>query len=136
MGVTTKKIFYSFIFLTAISLFLNLNRPLMFLAGLIQTFFLPGLVFFFFFGDEKRPWTDNIFFTPLISPIILTITVLALSWLTGDFNLSIKLSAGFYYLLFAFAIILKKDQFGEIKSTIPVSVVLLSVCYGILLVII
>jgi hypothetical protein len=136
MGIITKKkIFYLFIFLTAISLFLPLCGPLVFLSGLIQTFFLPGLVFFFFFGDKKRPWTDNVFFTPLLSPIILTLTVLVISWMTGDFNLSLKLSAGLYYLLFALVIILKKDQFGELKSAVPGSAIILSLCYGILLVV-
>lgn len=121
-----KKSFYTLIFLTGASLFLPLYKPLIVVSAVIQTFFLPGLVFFFFFGDRNRPWTDNIFFVPLISPVVLTLTILPLMWLTNDLGVSSTISAGLFYLLFALAIVMKKDDFGNMNSEIPRNIIFLS----------
>lgn len=126
-----RPIFYFLIFITALSLFLPLPKPLSYIFGLVQAFVLPGLVLLFFIGDKKRPWTDNIFFSPLLSPIMLTLTVFLFSRIFGNLDVAIRLAAGLYYILFASAIILKKDHYGETGTVIRTNVLVFSVFYAV-----
>jgi hypothetical protein len=125
-----KRLFDPLLFLTALSLFLPFPGPLLLISGIVQAFVLPGLVILIFLGDKNRPWTDNIFFTLILSPVLLTLTVLLASRMTDDFNTAPRIAAGVYYILFALVIILKKDRFGVTISPIPSSVIILSACYG------
>lgn len=134
MGTTGKKtLFFAFILLTACSLLVPLPDALRLMCGFVQTFILPGLVLLFFIGDRKRPWTDTIFFVPLLSPILITLTVYILSRLTGEFGASPGYAAGLFYILFAVAVALKQDRYGEGGGTLPGGVIILSVCYGLLI---
>lgn len=133
MGTTGKKIlFYSFILLTGCSLLVPLPYALRLICGIVQIFILPGLVLLFFVGDPKRPWTDNLFFVPLLSPLLITFTVLILSWGTGVFGASPRYAAGLFYILFAAAAVLGRDRYGEGEAALPRGVVFLSVFYGLL----
>ena len=134
MAQTTKKrIFSLIIVLSAISLFVPLYAPLLFVTGIIQTFILPGFVLIFLLGDRNRPWTDNIFMVPLISPVLLTLTVLLTFRFTGDFPLSLRLSAGLFYLLFIICVLTGRNRFGRFESPIPRSAIILSAAYGLLI---
>lgn len=130
---TNKRIFSIVIVLSAISLFVPLYAPLLFVIGAIQTFILPGLVLFFLIGDRNRPWTDNIFMVPLISPVLLTLTVLFTLRLTDDLQLSLRLSAGLFYLLFIICMLTGRDDLGRPGSPVPRSAIVLSIAYGLLI---
>jgi hypothetical protein len=129
-----RRIFYLFVFLTALSLFLPLPGLLRLVPGIVQAFVLPGLVALMFFGDRNRPKTDDIFFAPILSPILLTLTVLAASRVFDDFDVAYRVAAGVFYLLFALAVFLKKDRPGESSAPIPTGVFFLSVFYGLFLI--
>jgi hypothetical protein len=128
-----KRILYLLILLSAVSLFLPLYRPVTFISGVIQSFILPGLVFFFLIGDRNRPWADDIFMIPLVSPVLFTLTVLITMRLTGDHLLSLRLSAGLFYLLFIVCLITGRDHLGKRESPVPRGAVFLSVAYGLLI---
>ncbi|MBD3180001.1 MAG: hypothetical protein GF417_10595 [Candidatus Latescibacteria bacterium] len=128
--VNSRGILFAAVFLSALSLVFNLPSALKLISGLIQVFILPGLVFFFFLGDRKRPLTDSIFITPLISPVLFTIVTLLITQLTPGLIIPARLSAGLFYLLLAAAVVLKKADFGSKDHNLPRSVILLSCSYG------
>ena len=115
------------------SLFMPLYPPLLVIAGVIQSFILPGLVIFLLLGRAKRPWTDTIFMIPLISPVLLTCAMLLAIQVTGDFQLSLRLSVGLFYLLFFILLLLRRDVLEVSESPVPRSAVLLSISYGLLI---
>jgi len=133
LQTTEKRIIYPVIVLSAISLFVPLYAPLQIVSGVIQSFVLPGLVLLFLLGDRDRPWTDNIFFVPLVSPVLLTLTVLLALRITGDLSTSLKLSSCLFYLAFIILALSGRDRFGKSVSPVPSSAVILSVAYGLLI---
>lgn len=119
--------------MTAISLFIELPAFLKFFSGLIQVFVLPGLIFFFLAGDRERPVTDTIFITPLISPVIFSITALLVTQLVPGFLLAVRLSAGLFYIILAAALFSGRAQYGRRELNLPGRVILLSCGYGALI---
>ncbi|HER44125.1 MAG TPA: hypothetical protein ENO08_06665 [Candidatus Eisenbacteria bacterium] len=128
-----KKVLSAAVVLSSVSLFAPLPAPLLFVAGVIQSFILPGLVLFFLLGGRDRPWTDHIFMIPIFSPVLFTLTMLLALKLTGDLSVSLRLSAGSFYILFIICMIAGRDDLGRFESSVPAGAILLSICYGLLI---
>ncbi|MFO7915939.1 MAG: hypothetical protein R6U43_09655 [Candidatus Krumholzibacteriales bacterium] len=131
--VNRRRIIYAAIFLTALSLFMELPSFLKFISGLTQVFVLPGLIFFFLLGDRERPVTDTIFFTPLMSPVLFSLAALLFTQLAPGFLTGVRLSAGLFYILFAVVLISGKAAYGKRELNLPGRVILLSCGYGALI---
>ncbi|MBD3178284.1 MAG: hypothetical protein GF417_01050, partial [Candidatus Latescibacteria bacterium] len=128
-----NRIILGLLLLTALSLFLTLPGPLRLISGAVQAFMIPGLVFLFLVGDRKRTWMDSVFFIPVISPVLLTISVLITCLITGDLEFSLKFSTGLFYILLLVCFMSGRFDWGAAASPVPRSVILLSVGYGLLI---
>jgi hypothetical protein len=72
-----KGILFGALFASGITLVVAPPAPVQLVAGILLAYVLPGFVFLAFLGERDRPGLDNIFLSIVISPIILTLLVLA-----------------------------------------------------------
>ncbi|MCK4237167.1 MAG: hypothetical protein KAX38_08600, partial [Candidatus Krumholzibacteria bacterium] len=127
MGLSTeRKIVITLLILSASSLFFTPPLVIRLIFGFLQAYYLPGLVFLLFLGDRRRPRFDNLYLPILISPIIISLLVLAVYRFTGSFNTSIKISLSVLYILLVTALFTGKFRHTERDSTVPGSILLLS----------
>ncbi len=126
-----RKVLTAIIILSAFSLFFTLPQPFMFIGGLLQTFILPGLVFLMFTGGSRFSRSDQIFFSILISPILLSILVVAATVLTGDIYLSLRVVLSVSYVLLLTALLFGKHrQTASGYNGLPRPVFLVALLYG------
>jgi len=117
--------------LSAVTLFFTIPQPLQFVAGFIQLFLLPGMVFLLFCRLKLSQY-DNIAYSLILSPILMTILITMLDMLSGDIYLSMRVTLGVFYILLIIAIISGKYRSfsEESEETVPRGVFYVSLMYG------
>lgn len=129
-----RKILISLILLSALSLLIALPQPFYFIFGLFQVFLLPGLVFLYFLMGRKLHGLDQLFYSILISPILLTVTVLIVYLGTGDTGPAATISVVLYHILFMAALLTGRGAPAEEKrDCIPWQVLALSFLFALLI---
>lgn len=126
----TRQVIAALLLCTAVSLLAALPAPLLVLCGAAQAFVLPGLAFVSLVGDRRRPWTDDLFYSLLLSPVLLTLSVLAAGRLGGGHAEAVTAAAWFWYLVFGISLLARRKRETPAASALPRGVVLLSLGYG------
>ncbi|MGD1048416.1 MAG: hypothetical protein ABR899_06655 [Candidatus Krumholzibacteriaceae bacterium] len=72
-----KGIIFAALFASAVPLLIAVPPAVQLVAGILLAYVLPGFVFLVFLGERDRPGLDDVFLPILISPIVLTLVVLA-----------------------------------------------------------
>ena len=123
---------------TSISLIAPLPQWLLIICGAIQAFVVPGLAFIGLAGQRGRPRTDDLFFPLLLSPVLMTVSVLAAARIVPETR-SAATAAWFWYAMLALSVAVRRSEgaaqtrpgTGEASVPgVPRSVVLLSLAYG------
>ncbi len=118
------------LFLSSLSLIVTPPPVVLFVCGLLQMFYIPGIVFMLFLGDRERRGFDNLFFPPLISPILLSVLVLAIHKATGDLRTAIKISLIILYLLLLAGLLVGRFRPLENHAGIPFGILLVSFVFS------
>ncbi len=131
------KILYLLILLSAVSLFFDLPQPLRFFPAFLQVFVLPGLVFTLLFAGKGFPGGEKTFFAILLSPVVLTLLVIAATVLTGgDVHGAARIALAALYAALAalVAVRFRSAARGE-ESTVPAGILAVSAAFaGVILV--
>jgi hypothetical protein len=98
-------VLFAALFASGITLVVALPAPVQLVAGVLLTYVLPGFVFLSFFGERDRPGTDNVFFSIIISPIILILLVLAFHATGSSLSGSVRASSFTLLALLALGLI-------------------------------
>lgn len=126
-----RKLLISLILLSAGSLVITLPQPFQFVSGVLQAYFLPGFLFTFFVLGGRISRSDRFFLSILLSPVLLSILLVAANYLTGDIFLSSKIILIACYLLFIAAIVLRKDvTVKECGGVVPRRIYILCFVYS------
>ena len=124
------------VLVSSISIFFVLPQPLQFIFGFFQLFLLPGLAFFLLinFGFSKY---DRIFYSILISPVLLSILIVLFNIITEDIYFSLRIVLIAFYLTYLVIFFLnnRNNKIIEDDSKIPHAVFLVSIFYGFLILI-
>lgn len=106
-----KGIIFAALFASAVPLLVAVPLPLQVAAGILLAYVLPGFVFLIFLGERNRPRLDDAFLPILISPIVLTLVVLAFH--AAGSSLQGAVRAGCFSLLALLALGLIKEARAE-----------------------
>ncbi|UCF05099.1 MAG: hypothetical protein JSV33_14440 [bacterium] len=117
-----RNVCYALILVSALSLIVTVPQPLKIIFGFLQAYVLPGLVFFAFLGDRSKTLRDKVFFTPLLSPILLSILVFGFHQLTGELDTAVRFSLGIFYVLFITTLLKGKLYSGGEPSPVPLHI--------------
>jgi hypothetical protein len=100
-----KGILFAALFASGITLVVAPPAPVQLVAGVLLAYVLPGFVFLAFFGERDRSGPDNIFFSIIISPIILILFVLAFHTTGSSLSGAVKASTFTLLALLALGLI-------------------------------
>jgi hypothetical protein len=127
----TKRVIIIAILLSAASLFINVPQPLRIICALLQLFFLPGLVLTLLIADGRISRSDRVILSIILSPILISLTVAAVSIVTGEIFISAKIVLTLCYLLFfTLSISGRGDRAMEGENGVPGAVYLISFLYA------
>lgn len=113
-----------------------LPQPFAFVCALIQVFFLPGLVFSFFFLAGRINRTDQVILSILLSPILVSMLSAVVNLLAGDIYMSVNIVLIASYLLLFAAIAMGKHRIaGENNRSVPKAIFIVSFAYAALILI-
>jgi hypothetical protein len=119
------------ILLSSLSLIFAIPQPLLFICGFLQIFILPGLVFTGVFLRTGFSRTDRVFYSIVISPILISFLVIAISAITGDIDLSARIGSALFYAFFLAHLFRRKDDHAEESETgVPWQVLLVSLSFA------
>ena len=102
-----KGIIFAALFASAVPLLIAVPPLVQLVAGILLAYVLPGFVFLIFLGERDRPGLDDVFLPILISPIVLTLVVLAFH--AAGSSLEGAVRAGCFSLLALLAVGLIKE---------------------------
>ncbi len=125
----TRKIIIVLLFLSSASLISPLPQPIQIVCGFFHALFIPGLVFLYLSGDDRLHRFDMIFLPLILSPILLSILVLAVNPLLGSLDLSFKLSAGIFTACLI-VLLLSRAKRMEVVNGIPRGILIICLAYG------
>lgn len=115
-----RKIPVLIILLSAVSLIFSVPQPFRFICGFLQVFVLPGLIFSYLFLGTGFSRTDRSFFSILISPILISLMIIAVTVLTGDIYSSVKVTlAMLYFFLVAIIVLRRKSRAADDDAGMP-----------------
>jgi hypothetical protein len=123
------KILLAVILLSALSLFVAPPQPLSFIFAFIQMFFLPGAAFSLFFLSGKVSRTDQVAFSLLLSPVIMTMLTVGIELFTKDVDSSVSITLAASYLLFIAALLAGRHRVRH-ESVDDIPRTILFVCLG------
>lgn len=124
-----KLILFILLVLTALPLWLPVPTTIKTVCGLFQAFYLPGIVFLRLMGIRRLPLLDDIFFPPILSPLVLTLLILGVHAATGSLQASVQISLTILYLLLSVLLLLPRHSESTGGNRVPGSVVLISVAF-------
>lgn len=127
---TARGVLVALIFIGAVTLVLPLPTAVRVPFGILQAYYLPGLVFLLLVGSSKRTLLDTIFIPPLISPVILSLLVTAVEAITGSLGISIRVSLVILYLLFIAALRTAKPGGSEEPQPVPHAIVPIALLFS------
>ncbi|HVO76399.1 MAG TPA: hypothetical protein VMT60_00305 [Candidatus Bathyarchaeia archaeon] len=107
-----KGIIFAALFASVVPLLIAVPPLVQVVAGILLAYVLPGFVFLVFIGERERPDLDDIFLPIVISPIILTLVVLAFH--AAGSSLSGAVHGACFALLALLAIGLIKEARGSV----------------------
>jgi hypothetical protein len=128
--IIARRMVIALILVGAVGLVLPLPAAVRVPFGLLQAYYLPGLVFLLFLGSSKRSLLDVVFIPPLISPVIISLLVVAVEAVTGVLETSITAALVILYILFIVSLRLAKPADAEEGDAVPGAIIWIALCFG------
>lgn len=130
-----RRIFFLLIFLSAITLAVDLHPAIRIPLAFLQAFYLPGIVWMGLVGGDRRSPLESLFLPPVLSPIVIVLLMLAFHPMTGSFAASLKLSFGALYILCAVVLARRGRAGSETAPPVPNGILWTAVLFAAVIVI-
>ncbi|MBU8920967.1 MAG: hypothetical protein KOO63_03820 [Bacteroidales bacterium] len=112
--------------LSILSLFISLPGPLNVISGFLQSFYIPGLVLLALSGFKPRFKGEPVLLSFLLSPVILSISVLLVSFFVDSFPTALRFSLFGFYLILAIILVMKKTPVDPADESLPTGIFIIS----------
>jgi hypothetical protein len=123
-----KGILFAALFVSGATFLVAPPAPVQLVAGILLAYVLPGFVLMLFIGEPGRPVLDDLFFSIILSPIVLVLLVLAFH--AGGSPLEVGVRASSLLLLALLAIgLIKELNGGSAGARLPARTIVLT-CAG------
>ena len=104
------------------------------IAGLPLVFVLPGITMMMVFNLRENPREDYVYMPLLISPIAMSLVMLAFSATTDSMALTVKASILLFLLVFIALVVARKASVADQAEGIPREIYALSILFCLFLV--
>jgi len=113
-----RGILFAAVFASSITLVIAPHALVQTVAGILLAYLLPGFVFLIFLGERGRPGLDDIFVSIILSPIVLTLLVLAFHATGSSLNGAVMASSLTLLALLALGLI---KEMRTDSQAVPIS---------------
>lgn len=126
-----RRIIFILLCLSSLSFIPAIPMPARVVFGFLQAFYLPGFVFVLFFWDRESQALDDLFIPPLISPVVLSLFVVAIFMLTRSLETSVAVAVLILYCFLLIALAFKSTLHpAGATEAFPRRVVLVPLLFG------
>lgn len=124
------RLFIGICLLSVASLFVPFPASLRVIAGLFLTYMLPGLAVLLVMGERRPAGLHKIVAAPLLSPILLSLAVIAIHRLTGSVDASVTISILLFEAVLAVAIVRRPASMQIPPAPLGLTPLALSLLFG------